>query len=60
MYEGRSGVKRLAFAIECTLANDQKAAQLARILNYIPSQLEQDLQALNDFIEESDGSTHEK
>ncbi len=48
MYEGLNGVKRLYRALE----NTDNIKMLASVLRYEPGQLEEDINALGDYIRE--------
>ena len=50
MYELRQGTERLINAIYSIKDNTDDIKKLSAILNYIPEQLLEDIQALNDFI----------
>ena len=53
MYELKQGTERLVNAI-CNIKDDlRNIEKLAVILNYIPEQLKEDIQALDDFIKSS-------
>lgn len=49
MYEKEQGTKRLLRALE----NTDNIKRLADILRYVPDQLEQDIQALGDYVREN-------
>ena len=49
MYERKNGTKRLVSALYALMSDEQKLAQMADILYYVPDQLKEDIQALNDF-----------
>ena len=49
MYELIHGSARLTSALENAAAEPAKVEALARLLNYIPDQLREDIQALSDF-----------
>lgn len=50
MYELRQGTERIITALYSIKNNDEDIKKLSVILNYIPEQLTEDIQALNDFI----------
>ena len=49
MYELKNGSARLVSALERSKDDDYKIRQIAVLLNYMPDQLKQDIQALTDF-----------
>ena len=49
MYEFKGGTRRLARALQDASENDIE--RLAQLLHYVPSQLEEDIDALNDFFD---------
>ena len=53
MYELKNGSARLINAIYNRNDNPGFIQNLARQLDYIPSQLQQDVQALNDYYEQT-------
>ena len=50
MYELKQGTQRLTTALYSIKDEDRSIERLAVLLNYIPSQLREDIQALNDFV----------
>ncbi len=53
MYELKQGSARLVYALESYKEDEVRIAQLARALNYEPSQLKEDIQALADYYSQS-------
>lgn len=53
MYELKNGTMRLLKALDNIQCDNAKIKRLAELLNYYPEQLEQDIQALNDFVANS-------
>ena len=50
MYELENGSKRLAGAIERRAEDEDFIRKLSDLLNYLPDQLKEDIQALNDKV----------
>ena len=50
MYELKQGTERIITALYSIKNNAEDIKKLSVILNYIPEQLTEDIQALNDFI----------
>lgn len=52
MYELENGSKRLAGALERAASDPAQLNRLAKLLNYMPEQLQQDIKAINDKVKE--------
>lgn len=52
MYELTNGSKRLVNALYSISDNDTAINRIAYYLNYIPAQLKEDIEAINDYMRE--------
>jgi hypothetical protein len=55
MYERKNGTKRLLKALQ----NTDNIERLAEVLRYVPEQLEQDIEALGDYIRDAEEAEEE-
>lgn len=53
MYERTGGTKRLASALYAVKDDNQAITIIAEALRYLPQQLKEDIQAINDYVDET-------
>lgn len=59
MYELRNGTSRLVRALMVAKYDPTALQMIAKVTNYLPDQLEQDIQALSDFVDMANDKDNE-